>query len=124
ESGELKSEFFDDVPQSLERWKNAGLDVRVYSSGSVVAQKIFFARSNFGDLQRFISGWYDTTTGPKREPESYRKIARDVRLPAEKILFLSDVVAELDAAREAGMRTGLMLRPGNEPVDGDHTHLM
>jgi enolase-phosphatase E1 len=124
ESGELKSEVFEDVPRALERWTAAGIDVRVYSSGSVVAQKIFFGRTRFGDLQRYISGWYDTTTGPKREARSYANIAKNVGLPAEKILFLSDVVAELDAARKAGMQTGLMLRPGNAAVDGDHTHLM
>ena len=124
ESGELKSEIFEDVLRALERWRAAGIDVRVYSSGSVVAQKVFFGRTKFGDLQRYITGWYDTTTGPKREARSYARIAKDVGLPTQKILFLSDVVAELDAAREAGMQTGLMLRPGNAAVDGDHTHLM
>jgi len=124
ESGELKSEVFEDVPLALERWTAAGVDVRVYSSGSAVAQKVFFAYTKFGDLRRFLLGFYDTTTGPKREARSYARIADDVGVPAEKILFFSDVVAELDAARAAGMATGLMLRPGNEPVDGDHTHLM
>jgi len=124
ESGELKSQIFEDVPRALERWTAAGLGVRVYSSGSVEAQKLFFGHGEFGDLRRHISGYYDTTTGPKRAAESYRKIAADVGLPAASILFLSDVAPELDAAQAAGMQTGLMLRPGNAPVDGDHVHRM
>jgi enolase-phosphatase E1 len=124
ENGELRSQIFEDVPRSLRRWKKAGIGVRVYSSGSVEAQKLFFKHTEHGDLSDFISGWYDTSTGPKREAESYRKIASQIGGPAEKILFLSDVVAELDAARTAGMQTGLLLRPGNAAVDGDHGHFM
>lgn len=124
ESGELKAQVFEDVPLALERWTTAGIGVHIYSSGSVAAQQLFFGHTQFGDLRRYLSGYYDTTSGPKREAESYRKIAGSIGEQAGKILFFSDVVAELDAARAAGMQTGLMLRPGNNPVDGDHTHLM
>jgi len=124
ESGELKAQIFEDVPRALERWTTSGVDVRIYSSGSVEAQRLFFEHSEFGDLRRHIAGYYDTTTGPKRAAESYRKIAADIGRPAASILFLSDVVAELDGAQAAGMQTGLMLRPGNAPVDGDHVHRM
>ena len=124
ESGELKADVYVDVPKALKRWTDAGIDVRIYSSGSVAAQRLFFGHTVFGDLRPFLSGYYDTTTGPKREADSYRKIAKDIGAPTSTIIFFSDIVAELDAAHSAGMQTGLMLRPGNAPVDGDQTHLM
>jgi enolase-phosphatase E1 len=113
ESGELKAHVYEDVPTALAAWNAAGKDVRIYSSGSVQAQKLFFGHTIAGDLLPQCRGHYDTTTGPKKEAESYRRIAADYRLPSEEILFLSDVVAELDAAREAGMKTALVVRPGN-----------
>jgi len=124
ESSELKAHVYDDVPPALKRWKDAGLVVYIYSSGSVAAQQLFFGHTVSGDLRPFLSGHFDTTTGPKKEPESYRKIATAIGQSPASILFFSDVVAELDAARSAGMQTGLMLRPGNAPVDGDHGHWM
>jgi enolase-phosphatase E1 len=113
ESGELKAHVYDDVPPALSAWNAAGKDVRIYSSGSVQAQQLFFAHTIAGNLLAQFRGHYDTTTGLKKEAESYRKIAADFRLPAAEILFLSDVVAELDAARAAGMKTALCVRPGN-----------
>jgi enolase-phosphatase E1 len=113
ESGELNAHVYDDVPPALAAWNAAGKDVRIYSSGSVQAQKLFFGHTIAGNLLPHFRGHYDTTTGPKKEAESYRKIAADYGLPPEEILFLSDVVAELDAAREAGSKTALVVRPGN-----------
>jgi len=113
ESGELKAHVYDDVPPALADWNAAGKDVRIYSSGSIQAQQLFFGHTIAGNLLGHFRGHYDTTTGPKKEAESYRKIAAAFGLPAAKILFLSDVVAELDAARAAGMLTGLVVRPGN-----------
>jgi enolase-phosphatase E1 len=124
ERGELTAQVFEDVPPALERWQTAGVGVRIYSSGSIAAQKLYFGHTQFGDLTRFLVGYFDTTTGPKRVAESYRKIAAEIGGKPEGVLFLSDIVEELDAARDAGMQTGLMLRPGNAPVDGDHTHWM
>ncbi|MEQ8847107.1 acireductone synthase [Botrimarina sp.] len=112
-SGELQAHVYDDVPPALERWRAAGLDLRVYSSGSVHAQRLFFGHTEAGDLTPHFSGHYDTTTGPKRDAESYRRIAEDWRLPPGEILFLSDVTEELNAARAAGMATCLVVRPGN-----------
>ncbi len=120
--GKLHSHVYPDVPPALERWAGQGIDVRIYSSGSVTAQKVFFAHTEAGDLTRFLRGNYDTTTGPKREADSYRVIVADMKLSAKEILFLSDVVAELDAARSVGMPTGLLLRPGNAPVAPGHGH--
>jgi enolase-phosphatase E1 len=114
-SGELRSTLFDDVPQALEEWYQQGREIRIYSSGSIHAQKLFFAHTERGDLTRHFSGYYDTTTGSKRESTSYTAIAVDCGLPAEQILFVSDLMEELNAARNAGMMTALAIRPGNKP---------
>jgi len=120
-TGELRSVVFPDVPVALEAWKDAGLRLRVFSSGSVHAQKLLFAHTAYGDLTRLFEGYHDTTTGPKKEARAYTAIAEAYGLPAADILFLSDVVDELDAAAEAGMRTGLLIRPGNRPTEaGGH----
>jgi enolase-phosphatase E1 len=122
ESGELKAHVYEDVPPALAAWQAAGKDIRIYSSGSVQAQKLFFGHAIAGDLQPYFRGHYDTTTGPKKEAASYGTIAADFGLPPGEILFLSDVVAELDAARAAGMRTGLVVRPGNAAAPAGHSH--
>ncbi len=122
DAGRLKSHVYPDVPPALRRWAERGLDLRIYSSGSIGAQKVFFAHTDAGDLLGLFRGHYDTTTGPKREAESYRRIAADMKMPPSAILFLSDVRQELDAAAEAGMRTGLVVRPGNAPVAAGHGH--
>jgi enolase-phosphatase E1 len=113
ESGELKAHVYDDVPPALAAWNAAGKDVRIYSSGSVQAQQLFFGHTIAGNLLSHFRGHYDTTTGPKKEADSYRRIAASFGLPPDEILFLSDVVAELDAARSAGLQTALCIRPGN-----------
>jgi enolase-phosphatase E1 len=113
--GELKGEVFPDVPVALERWNNEGLDVRIYSSGSVLAQKLIFSTTRYGDLTRFLRGYFDTTTGPKTEAASYRSIATAFGIPAGEILFFSDVTRELDAAASTGMQVRLTLRAGNPP---------
>ena len=120
-TGELRSSVFPDVPQALERWRQDGARLRVFSSGSVLAQKLLFAHTERGDLTVHFEGYHDTTTGPKRESEAYAKIAGAFAMLADRILYLSDVVAELDAAAGAGMRTGLLLRPGNDPQPA-HDH--
>ena len=118
-TGRLISRIYDDVPPALARWKEAGIRMRVFSSGSVQAQKLLFRYSNQGDLSAFFEGFHDTTTGPKQEATSYAAIARSFELPPDEILFLSDVLAELDAARAAGFETGLLLRPGNKKVEAN-----
>jgi len=122
ESGEIVAHVFDDVPPALAQWADGGLDVRIYSSGSIEAQKFFFAHTAAGDLTRSLRGYYDTTTGPKREAASYAAIAADMRLEPRQILFVSDVGAELDAARTAGMATALAVRPGNREPGGVFDH--
>lgn len=122
ESGELVAHVFDDVPPALAAWTDSGLDVRIYSSGSIEAQKLFFGHTAAGDLTAYLRGHYDTTTGPKREAASYTQIAADMRLAPRQILFVSDVGAELDAARAAGMATALAIRPGNREAGGIMEH--
>jgi enolase-phosphatase E1 len=111
--GELRGEVFPDVPPAFERWSQAGRDIRIYSSGSVLAQQLLFSTTRHGDLTRFLTGYFDTTTGPKADAASYRAIASTFGLPADEILFVSDVTRELDAASTAGMQVLLSLRPGN-----------
>jgi enolase-phosphatase E1 len=102
--GSLTGHVYPDAAAALRRWHAAGIPLYVYSSGSVEAQKLIFGHSNEGDLTPLFSGYFDTTTGPKREAASYAAIARAVGLPPSGILFLSDAPAEIDAARAAGMR--------------------
>jgi len=118
---ELHGEVFSDVPPALRRWREAGIDVRIFSSGSTLAQKLLFESTKDGDLTKFLNGYFDTTTGPKDEPESYRNIAAAFGATPGDILFLSDVTPELDAAHAAGMKTSLCVRPGN-PAQPPHDH--
>lgn len=122
DSGELVSHVFDDVRETLAQWADSGLDVRIYSSGSIDAQKLFFSHTCAGDLTPHLRGHYDTTTGPKREAASYRAIAADMGMEPREILFISDVGEELDAARQAGMATALAIRPGNREPGGRLEH--
>jgi len=113
--GTLKAELFADVAPALERWHRAGLKISIFSSGSALAQKLLFAHTHAGDLTGFISNYFDTTIGSKTEVQSYRQIAAALDLTASEVLFISDIVGELDAASAAGMQTLLCVRPGNHP---------
>lgn len=115
-SGQMVAHLFEDVADCIKAWRANGLDVRIYSSGSIAAQKLFFGHTLAGDLLDQFSGHYDTTTGSKREASSYTKIASEYGLAAGDILFISDVTEELGAAASAGMQTALSLRTGNKPV--------
>ena len=121
-AGDLKGkgEVYADVRPALERWHAAGKRIAIFSSGSVQAQRNLFANTTAGDLSAFFSGYFDTTTGPKRDVNSYRRIAAELRCPAADVLFISDVGAELDAARGAGMQTALCVRGGAPVIDNGH----
>ena len=114
ESGELVAELFPDVLPKLRDWKSAGLDLFIYSSGSIGAQKLFFSFTTEGNLLDLFNGHFDTTSGNKKETASYRTIADEIGMPPQAICFVSDVLAEVDSAAEAGMQT--LLRP----VDSDN----
>ncbi|HEY3581138.1 MAG TPA: acireductone synthase [Pyrinomonadaceae bacterium] len=113
--GTLRAQVFADVAPAFERWRAANKNVSIFSSGSVLAQKLLFAHTEAGDLTPFINDYFDTSMGKKGEAESYRRIAEAIKLQPNEILFVSDIVAELAAAREAGMKTALSIRPGNQP---------
>lgn len=120
-NGELKGHIYNDVPDAFNRWKKSGITIAIYSSGSILAQKIYFANTTFGNLGTLISNHFDTTSGPKRISSSYKNITNILNAKAGDILFLSDVTEELDAAKAAGMATGLLIRPGNKPA-GNNDH--
>ena len=120
ESGAFTGHMYDDAVDGLRRWHAAGIDLYVYSSGSVGAQKLIFGFSDAGDLTPLFSGYFDTHVGHKKEAGSYQQIAESIRLPAADILFLSDVAEELDAARGAGMKMAQLVRD-DDVVVGDHT---
>jgi len=125
QKGALHGEVFEDVPSAFARWHEAGMDVRIYSSGSSLAQRLLFSSTHSGDLTKFLNGYFDTTTGPKIEAESYVVIGLAFRCEPGEILFVSDVVQELDAARIAGMQTALCIRPGNHPqLPGTHRTIL
>ena len=108
--GELRGQVYPDVPRALERWRKQGRRCAIFSSGSVLAQRLLFANSTAGDLTAWIDAYFDTSVGPKREAASYRRIATALGEPLEVVLFVSDVEEELYAARDAGMRTAVCVR--------------
>lgn len=114
DAGQLKGHVYPDAVEALQRWHRQGYRLYVYSSGSIQAQKLIFGCSDAGDLSGLFSGYYDTTSGPKREEQSYRNITTAIGLAAEEIVFLSDIVEELDAAKAAGMATCGLVRDGGE----------
>ena len=110
-SGALQGEVYPDVRDAFVRWTAHGIRIGIFSSGSVLAQKLLFTNSTAGDLSVFLSSYFDTAVGAKREAASYRRIVEALDVTASRVLFLSDVVEELDAAREAGLQTMLCVRP-------------
>jgi enolase-phosphatase E1 len=109
-AGELQGHVYADTPVALKAWQAQGLKLYVYSSGSVPAQKLIFRHTAYGDLTPLFTGYFDTRIGAKREAQSYQRIADELALPPEQILFLSDIGEELDAACAAGMQTAQLLR--------------
>ena len=118
-SGQLVAELFSDVLPVLQQWKSSGFDLFIYSSGSVGAQKLFFGHTTQGDLLGLFSGHFDTTTGNKKEASSYTSISEQIGVVPDEVCFVSDVIAELDAAASIGMRT--VLRPAENTGTGNHT---
>jgi enolase-phosphatase E1 len=118
ERGEIVGDVFADVRPALERWRDRQMPVGIFSSGSVLAQQLLFRHSSAGNLTGLIRWHFDTHIGAKSDAESYRRIAHAIALPADAVLFLSDIGRELDAARAAGMQVRLVVRPGNAQVSG------
>jgi enolase-phosphatase E1 len=121
-AGELVGTVFPDVRNAFARLSSVARVV-IYSSGSVEAQRLIFQYSSAGDLTPYLSGYFDTRTGPKTSPESYRAIAAALDVKTEEIMFVSDVLRELNPARDAGCQTRLSLREGNQPVSDADGHM-
>lgn len=119
-NGDFQGHVYEDAVRRLREWKDQGLALYVFSSGSVHAQKLLFGYSTCGDLTPLFSGYFDTTIGAKREAGAYRHIARSLGIPAGEILFLSDIREELDAAQAAGLRTCWLVRDGALPSNPPH----
>jgi len=116
-NGDYQGHVYEDAVATLRDWSTRGIFLYVYSSGSVLAQKLLFGHTAFGDLNPLFSGYFDTTIGGKREVESYRRIAHSIGQPPDAILFLSDVREELDAATKAGLHACWLVRDGALPAD-------
>jgi enolase-phosphatase E1 len=122
-AGALRGELYPDVAPAFGRWRAQGRSIAIFSSGSALAQRLIFGYSTAGDLTPMIEAYFDTRVGLKREAESYRRIAGSLALETAEALFISDVGAELDAAREAGMRTLLCVRDDQPPEPGPHPRI-
>lgn len=118
QSGELQGHLYPDAGEKLTSWQADGLKLYVYSSGSIKAQKLLFKYSMFGDFSSLFSGYFDTTTGGKKESESYQKISEKTGISPESFLFLSDVAAELEAAQAVGMKTMMLVRDSSSEAVG------
>lgn len=120
DSRELQAHVYADVLPAIKNWRDQSIDVRIYSSGSVSAQKLFFGHlETHGNCLNLFSGHYDTKIGGKKETQSYLNVAKDWSLTPEDILFISDIAEELTAALEAGLQVLASVRPGNKPLPDD-----
>ena len=118
--GDFTGHLYPDAVENLKSWKAQGIDLYIYSSGSVYAQKLLFGHTDYGDLRPLFSGYFDTCIGGKRETASYLKIAEQINRPTEELLFLSDSKEELDAAKAAGFKTVWLNRDGILDAKTEH----
>jgi 2,3-diketo-5-methylthio-1-phosphopentane phosphatase len=125
EQGKLYGHVYDDVLPTFQWMAQKGVQIYIYSSGSVQAQKLLFEHSTSGNLINFLSGHFDiNNAGPKRDFQSYQNILDSLKkgvknIDATQIVFVSDVEQEVEAAREAKMQAVLSIRPGNAPCSED-----
>ncbi|KAM3254796.1 hypothetical protein ACQJBY_048330 [Aegilops geniculata] len=121
ERKELQGVVFEDVPEALKNWQSQGMKVYIYSSGSREAQRLLFGHTSYGDLRQFLCGFFDTTTGNKREARSYFEISQSLGVDnPSQILFITDVLQEAIAAKTAGFEVIISIRPGNAPLPANH----
>ena len=111
--GELRGQVYPDVPKALRRWREQAKATYIYSSGSVLAQKLLFQSTEYGDLTQLLDGFFDAGVGVKSDSKSYRTISAQIRCEPHQVLFISDATRELEAAESSGMHTALAIRPGN-----------
>ncbi|ONK58489.1 uncharacterized protein A4U43_C09F13570 [Asparagus officinalis] len=121
ESNELQGAVFEDVPEALEKWHANGIKVYIYSSGSREAQRLIFGNTSYGDLRKYLCGFFNTNVGNKRESRSYFEISQSVGVDKpSQVLFLTDVYQEAVAAKAAGLEVIISVRPGNVPLPENH----
>lgn len=120
EEGAFKGHVYPDAYLQLKAWHESGIRLFIYSSGSVDAQQLMFGHSDFGDLRPLFDGYFDTRMGGKKESQSYHNIIENLGEDPSRILFLSDVVAELDAAKATGMQTVHLVREPGMETSADH----
>ena len=118
--GDFKGHIYPDAVKNLKAWKALGLDLYIYSSGSVYAQKLLFAHTDYGDLTPLFNGYFDTHIGGKKEKDSYSNIAKQLVIPANQLLFLSDIKEELDAALAVGFQTIWLVRDALPNPQAEH----
>lgn len=118
--GDFKGHLYPDAASNLKAWRDQGLDLYVYSSGSVYAQKLLFTHTAYGDLTPLFSDYFDTHIGSKKEQQSYDNIAAQLAMPAKQLLFLSDIKEELDAAKAAGFETIWLVRDSTPDPQAEH----
>ncbi|MEY3219114.1 MAG: hypothetical protein RIT27_471 [Pseudomonadota bacterium] len=123
QNNDYQGHLYQDAFECLQKWKQNGLKLYVFSSGSIKAQQLLFAHTAFGDLTPLFSGYFDTTIGAKQQPESYQRIAKEIGITTENILFLSDILGELDAAKTAGMQTTCLVREGTLHNNCEHSQV-
>ncbi len=111
---QLQGEVYADVPEAMERLQGEGIILAIYSSGSALAQRLIFGSTKYGDLTVYLSSFFDTSIGKKRDPGSYSNISRQLGIPPGKILFLSDIIEEVNAARIAGLMAVQVVREGHD----------
>ena len=116
-SGDLVAPLFDDVAPTLQRWHRDGYQLAIYSSGSVAAQQLLYRHSQDGNLESLFSHWFDTRIGSKQAADSYGAIAAALQLEPAEILFVSDALAEIEAAHGIGMAVNFSDRQGNPGRD-------
>ncbi|XP_015270811.1 PREDICTED: enolase-phosphatase E1 isoform X2 [Gekko japonicus] len=119
ENGCVKGELFEDVVPAIRKWRERGMKIYVYSSGSVEAQKLLFEHSTEGDILELFNGHFDTKIGSKVDSESYQRIATSIGCSPNNILFLTDVTREADAAEEVDVHVAVVIRPGNAGLTDD-----
>lgn len=121
QNNELEGVVFEDVPEALERWHASGIKVYIYSSGSRLAQRLIFGNTKYGDLRKYLCGYFDTAVGNKRETRSYAEISQSLGVDdPSQILFVTDVYQEATAAKGAGLEVIISVRPGNGPLPENH----
>lgn len=122
-NGDFHGHIYPDAYENLMKWNEQAIGLYVYSSGSVYAQKLLFGHTEYGDLNPLFKGNFDTQIGAKMETSSYLLIVKQLNLPADEILFLSDIEKELDAARTAGMKTCWLVRDNKIESSASHTQV-